>query len=302
MRKPTVSPTSALLAPLPTQSSRFAIDPLDMTSADWVALSTSEQCSLSREYQRITANALGLPTEQTIVVEKVAFEFALVPAGRYLAGARPGEQGARECERPMHIRVIDCPFWLGKFPVTQMQWTSIVGAAPWSRDEYAISCGDCPATCISWLDVMFNFVPKLGSSFSLPTEAEWEYACRAGTTSRFFWGDDPAYSEMEQYAWYEANCWAQDERYAHPVGRKLPNPWGLHDMSGNVLEWCSTQHYPYGIGEPSADGNSVNALKVVRGGYWSFLAERCRSAYRCSCRPDLRDCLLGVRLKLDCMS
>jgi formylglycine-generating enzyme required for sulfatase activity len=286
--------------PLPTTRSKSSVDPLDMASADWVTLSNSEQRSLSTKYQRTFARELGLSVERNIVLGELTLEFVLVPPGRYLAGARATEQGGRESERPVHTLVIDSPFWLSKFPITQSQWTSIIGDAPWSSDQYAICCSNCPATCISWLDVVCKLLPILGSSFSLPTEVEWEYACRAGTTDRFFWGDDPAYGEIDRYAWYEANCWARNERYAHPVGHKLPNPWGLYDMSGNVLEWCNSQYRPYGISENlPADCSTVDALKVVRGGYWSFVAERCRSAYRCSCRPDLRDCLIGARLKLD---
>jgi formylglycine-generating enzyme required for sulfatase activity len=119
-----------------------------------------------------------------------------------------------------------------------------------------------------------------GSAYRLPTEAEWEYACRAWTSTLFSYGDDPGYTNLTNYAWYHANS----EGMTHPVGQKLPNAWGLYDMHGNVWEWCQDWYglYPGGIAlDPQ--GPSTGSTRVIRGGGWNRMeatADYCRSAYR----------------------
>ena len=118
--------------------------------------------------------------------------------------------------------------------------------------------------------------------YRLPTEAEWEYACRAGTTTRFSYGDDPDYSQLGEYAWYENNS----SKTTHSVGQKKPNGWGLYDMHGNVFEWCQDWfgNYPGGsVTDPQ--GAATGSDRVLRGGYWDSDAGICRSAYRDAVYP-----------------
>ena len=134
------------------------------------------------------------------------------------------------------------PFGLGKYEVTQGQWKSVMGTEPWEGQSSVQIGEDNPATYVSWDDAT-EFCKKLtqrestGEEYRLPTEAEWEYACRAGTTTAYSFGDDE--KQLGEYAWFNGNALDVDEKYAHAVGLKKPNPWGLHDMHGNVAEWCS---------------------------------------------------------------
>ncbi len=129
-----------------------------------------------------------------------------------------------------------------------------------------------PAVYISWNDAR-QFVEKLseltGKNFRLPTEAEWEYACRAGTQTRFYWGDDPKYREMNDHAWWRGNTVITNNKYARRAGAFPPNPWGLYDMSGNVSEWCQDWHNYY-PGGPAKDpqGPAFAERRVLRGGSW----------------------------------
>ena len=129
----------------------------------------------------------------------------------------------------------------------------------------------------------------------MPTEAEWEYASRAGSTNRFSYGDDPGYTQLANYAWYNANSGST----THAVGGKLPNRWGLFDMSGNVWEWCSDGYgnYPGGsVTDPQ--GPSSGSYRVLRGGGWNIGGEQCRSAYRRYSLPSGRGYGIGFRVVL----
>ena len=143
-------------------------------------------------------------------------------------------------EGPVHEVELSEGFWLGKYEVTQGQWEAVMGETPWSgRSDMSGKDSDYPAVYISWDDVQ-AFIGRLNAAagdslYRLPSEAEWEYACRAGTNTRWSFGDDE--SDLTYYAWYYDNAHAWLERYGHKVGMLLPNPWGLHDMHGNVKEW-----------------------------------------------------------------
>ena len=195
------------------------------------------------------------------------------------------------------------PFELGKYEVTQGQWKSVMGTEPWDGKGDVQADKDCPATYVSWDDAT-EFCKKLteierksgtlkaGEEYRLPTEAEWEYACRAGTETAFSFGDDE--SKLGEYAWFTGNTGS--EQYAHKVGTKKPNPWGLHDMHGNVWEWCSdwydeTRFYgtdPVGLEEGSG--------RVFRGGSWWNGPDGCRSASRHYVVPSYRLYNLGFRV------
>ncbi|AGR48605.1 kinase [Microcystis phage MaMV-DC] len=177
----------------------------------------------------------------------------------------------------MAITMIEIPasqeiksFRIGKYPVTQIQYQAIMGTNP---SEFQNNPQN-PVENVSWNDAQ-AFCQKLskatGRQYRLPTEAEWEYACRAGTTTQFYFGDDA--SQLVDYAWYEGNS----QKTTHPVGQKLPNAWGLYDMYGNVWEWCEDS--------------------CVRGGSWGADSDDCRSAFRnYTYRHDLRYVDIGFRV------
>ena len=161
--------------------------------------------------------------------------------------------------------------------------------------------GRLPVECVSWEDCQ-EFITKLNSriegAFRLPSEAEWEYACRGGTQTRFYWGDDPGNTVIGDYAWYNGNS----GRRTNLVGEKLPNAWGLHDMSGNVWEWCEDDWHVTYAGAPDDGGAWVDiprgSNRVDRGGSWDSSPRYCRSADRGGSTPGYRNGSLGFRLAL----
>src|SRR5262249_32428411 len=155
---------------------------------------------------------------------------------------------------------ISQPFYLGKYAVTQEQWEKVMGTNP----SYFTGDSNRPVEQVSWEDVQY-FIWRLtakedGASYRLPTEAEWEYACRDGSTASYCFGDDP--SELGEYAWYKENAGGQP----HPVGRLKPNAWGLYDMHGNVFEWVQDwygEYAPESVTDPR--GPTLGSSRVVRG-------------------------------------
>ncbi|RLT07187.1 MAG: formylglycine-generating enzyme family protein [Planctomycetota bacterium] len=197
------------------------------------------------------------------------------------------------------------PFWLGKTEVPQGQWQAVMGTEPWKGYEEIKIGKDFAASYVDWNDAT-AFCQKLtdlerkagklkaNEEYRLPTEAEWEYACRAGTTTAYSFGDDK--KQLGNYGWFQGNALRIGENYAHPVSRKQPNPWGLYDMHGNVYEWCSdwydeTRFYgtdPVGLEEGSG--------RVFRGGSWWNGPDGCRSASRHYVVPSYRLYNLGFRV------
>ena len=179
-----------------------------------------------------------------------------------------------------------------------------MGTRPWEEDDSIPEGAAYPAVYTSWEDVqaLIDTLTARGlAGFRLPTEAEWEYACRAGTTTRWSFGDDE--SELGRYAWYGDNAWDVEEEYpeayAHEVGTKLPNPWGLYDMHGNVWEWVQDWYdgsYYLTSSGTDPQGPSAGPYRVVRGGYYGYDARSMRSAYRGDLSPDSRYHLIGARL------
>jgi sialidase-1 len=191
-------------------------------------------------------------------------------------------------------------FALGKCEVTKAQWRAVMGTSPWSGKKNVQEADDSPAVYVSWDDAQ-AFIAKLnqltGRTFRLPTEAEWEYACRAGTRTRFYWGDDPGYSEIVQYAWWRGTALITDQKFARSVGLKRPNAWGLCDMSGNVYEWCHDWYGPYAAGQVAdPTGPESGSRRVVRGGSWIDIGGCCRSARRGRDAPSSAFEDLGFRL------
>ncbi len=238
-------------------------------------------------------------------------ELVRIPAGTFLMGSKDdpflADAWYQSDELPQHQVTITKDFYIGKYEVTQAQWYAVMRTTP---SEFHGE-PDKPVETVSWNDCQ-TFVEKLNAmdlvdgEFRLPTEAEWEYACRAGTTTRFYWGDSDSESVMKQYCWYEKNAedgdWTSphaDEEGTQPVGLKLPNAWGLYDMSGNVWEWCQDWYGDYPLGAVvDPIGQESGSLRVARGGCWLSYAWYCRSADRSGCGPDLTSDNLGFRLVL----
>jgi len=234
----------------------------------------------------------GLGQTETIMLPgDVPLEMVWIPAGSFMMGRYAGEQDSSGGEDPQHKVTLSSGFWIGKYEVTKAQWTAVMGTS-WSDYEYLITDGNSPEVYV-YRDPAQSFIAALntatGLTFRLPSEAEWEYACRAGTTTRFYWGDDPSYTEIGNYAWYEDNAYNAGQTYAHIVGQKLPNAFGLYDMSGNVWEWCEDDWHDNYSGTPPTDGSAwVDSPRgwygVVRGGsffdYDGIGDNWCRSASR----------------------
>ena len=155
--------------------------------------------------------------------------FVLIPAGEFDMGSPSSEVGRQDNEGPVHLVKIPEPFYMSKYEVTQKQWREVMGS-----DLSYYEGDDLPVEQVSWNDVQ-EFITKLNEregsvKYRLPSEAEWEYAARAGTSTRYYFGDDE--SELEDYEWYQENS---EGSTPYPVGQKKPNPWGLYDIHGNVV-------------------------------------------------------------------
>ena len=203
-------------------------------------------------------------------------------------------------EFPQHEVRISDGFWMSQTEVTQGQYNSVMNAQPWSGKAYVREDANNPAVYVSWDDAV-EFCRKLsqqeGRTYRLPTEAEWEYACRAGTTTRFSFGDSD--SSFGDYAWFDGNADKVGRDYAHPAGQKIPNLWGLYDMHGNVFEWCSDYYdEKYYSNSPSVDPNGPSSgdYRSRRGGSWGSSVNMLRSSYRLSGRPVLRYGGVGFRV------
>ena len=183
------------------------------------------------------------------ITNSIGMKLKLIKEGAFKMGSPDSEKDAQDDEKPRHEVEITPPFYLGVYPVTKGQFAAFVSDADYrteaeragdesnlARSELREQTDDDPVVCVSWNDAV-KFCDwlrkKENKTYGLPTEAEWEYACRAGTTTAYFFGDDP--KMLGDYAWYYDNS----EHNTHPVGGKRPNPWGLYDMHGNVWQWCA---------------------------------------------------------------
>jgi TonB family protein len=264
--------------------------------------SRREDDALRVKEKRIELLSPSVSPAETITVTLpggATMEMVWIEPGTFTMGSPSSESGRGDDEGPQHEVTISRGFYLGKYEITQKQWKSVMGTRPWSETSYAQENRSNAASHISWNDVQ-TFIWKLnrveGSEvYRLPTEAEWEYSCRAGTTTQWSFGDDE--SQLGEYAWYRDNAWNVGEKYAHAVGRKLPNPWGLHDMHGNVWEWCHDWYGSYSsISQTDPSGVDAGSYRVFRGGYFYYDARSVRSAFRRYDSPGRRYNIIGARL------
>ena len=198
--------------------------------------------------------------------------FQFISAGQFTMGSPESEPGRDRDEGPQKKVDIETGFYLGTYEVTQQQWLSVMHYNP-AVFKHRANHLQFPVESVSWSEVQL-FLEQLNcmglGHFRLPTEAEWEYACRAGTDTRFYWGEEENWT-------VHRNAWANSRSMAeiHPVGEKPPNPWGLYDMSGNVWEWTSDKYQPYDESRPPVD-----SLRVFRGGSWFDFENAVRCANR----------------------
>jgi len=229
--------------------------------------------------------------DQKTFTNSIGMEFVLIPAGEFDMGSPSTEEGRYGDEGPVHRVKLANTFYMGRYEVTQKQWREVMGNNPSS-----FKGDNLPVEEVSWNDVQ-QFIKKLNekegtNKYRLPSEAEWEYAARAGTTTRYSFGDDE--SKLGDYAWYRANSGSK----THEVGQKKPNPWGLYDMHGNVWEWVQDKWHSNYNGAPT-DGSAWEgdgSVRVFRGGSWYGSARGCRSAIRRGFDPADRYSDLGFRL------
>ncbi|VTS00087.1 SUMF1/EgtB/PvdO family nonheme iron enzyme [Tuwongella immobilis] len=268
--------------------------------------------------QKAEKAANGL-TIGDVWTNSVGMSFAYIPAGEFLMGSPVGV--GKRGERPQHQVRISQPFWLGVTPVTRGQFAMFVSETGYRtaaetgkggngyigdswmmdasitwRSPWFTQTDEHPVVVVNYQDAQ-RFVQWLNTKgdaeYALPTEAQWEYACRAGTTTRYFFGDDE--QRLGEFAWFDGNSGKQ----THPVGEKAVNPWGLNDILGNVWEWCEDWFGPY-ISATATDpkGVSSGSNRVIRGGSWLNLAVRCRSSYRNSHSASRQGSNLGFRVAM----
>ena len=258
--------------------------------AELAALAREVLQRAGSEAERATIQVVGAPLELR-VDQRTGIAFISLPAGEFDMGS----DTRHDDEKPVHRVRLSTPFLLGKYPVTNQEYQRFLQANPkakppefWNNSQF--NDPTQPVVGVSWDDAQ-AFCAWAGCR--LPTEAEWECACRAGSDGEFCFGDGE--SKLGEYAWYGANSGNK----TRPVGQKKPNLWGLHDMHGNVYEWCQDwkAQYPKGLVEDPT-GPKEGQNRVLRGGSWDHSARNCRSAYRFSCLPSDRYLIAGFRVVL----
>jgi formylglycine-generating enzyme required for sulfatase activity len=236
------------------------------------------------------------------ITNSVGMKLVLIPKGTFMMGSPESEQGRNEHEN-QHEVTISKDYYLGVYEVTQAQYEKVMGKNPsyFQGAKVGNENADLPVDNVSWDDTVefckrLSDLPeekKAGRLYRLPTEAEWEYACRAGSKTAYSFDDEEGL--LPEYDWFKRNS---SDR-THTVGLLEPNAWGLYDMHGNVWEWCSDRYgdYPKGaVSDPS--GPKEGSFRVYRGGSWFNEAAGCRSAFRDGYVPSDRLNYLGFRLAL----
>jgi len=226
------------------------------------------------------------PPELTVELPGGAtMKLLLIPAGTFLMAAPDGDE-LGENALP-HQATIDKPFYVAQTEVTQAQWQAVMRTRPWAGRDRVKEGPHFPATYVSRSEAMRfcrALTARLDRPADLPTETQWEYACRAGSTTKYCFGDDEA--GLGEYAWYKDNASESSARHARSVAGKKPNAWGLHDLHGNVWEWCAPAESS--VGDP--------ARAVIRGGSWTAASRYCRSISRAPCSASGSGYDIGFRV------
>lgn len=277
-------------------------DFLDMTTRTWKQLKRNVQTQYATIYQQWYAESQKLPVEKNVPLgNNVFLTMVLIPPGKFFFGESsvleiPGFPVISEQPLPFYLKHA---FWCGKYAVTQRQWIQLMGENPsFFNDEKTKNALDRPVEEVNWFDCK-NFTQKLG--MRLLAEFEWEYACRAGTLDPFFWGQDITTEQVNyngRYPYLRNSKKGEDRRCTIVVGSLPANAWGLHEMHGNVNEWCENayegdeklMHIPLeSFPENASD-------RVIRGGSWIEPASYCLSGSRRRAPLDLTNFHLGFRL------
>jgi formylglycine-generating enzyme required for sulfatase activity len=273
----------------------------DKAAADKAAVEKAGEEKAAAEKAAILA---GDPITNTF-----GMTFNNIPAGTFTMGSPETEEG-RSNNETQHKVTITKTFYMQTTEVTQGQWKALMAtepwkgksSEPWTGKNFVKEGPSYAASYVNWDDATAyckKLSEKEGKTYRLPTEAEWEYACRAGTETRWSFGDDE--KELGDYAWYRENAWDIDERYSHQVGLKKPNAFGLYDMHGNVHEWCYDYHgkdYYKESPEKDPPGPAFDVIigRVFRGGSWNVNSRNSRSARRVWFYAADRDINFGFRL------
>jgi len=240
----------------------------------------------ARLRQAAYARSTGLPSEYAVDLGRgIKLELVLIPPGVFQMGS-PADENGRDSDEAQRRVTVRQGFYLGKYPVTQYQWEAVLGCNP-----SKFKGPHHPVDQARWEDCQ-TLCGKLGAGFRLPAELEWEYACRAGTSGAFAGG-------LNDLAWHDGNSGG----VSHAVGRRKPNAWGLHDMHGNVWEWCADwYHHDPGRATVEPGGHGSKRCRVIRGGSWISAARDCRSAERNGRMPGNRNDDLGCRIVFSALS
>ncbi|MCY2929444.1 MAG: formylglycine-generating enzyme family protein [Planctomycetota bacterium] len=257
-------------------------------------------CSFSPNLTRLSAEGPASQPAGELALDlgnQVTMKLVLIPAGKFQMGSPAGEQGRNPNEGPQHEVTITKPFYMGVCEVSLGQYQALMGKKAADADT---ANSEAAVANISWDDAAkfcAKMSAKTGKTVSLPTEAQWEYACRAGSNTRFHYGDDNGNEKLVDYAWYNKTSGG----LAHPGGQKKPNAWGLFDMHGNVSEWCADWYADSyaGAGAVDPQGPATGTARVLRGGSWDDDAPDCRCAYRFSIAPGDRSIGYGFRVVVD---
>ena len=279
--------------PLGSKSTWTILATVVLTQSPYFWYDTNSPAKVQRSYQ---------VTVQPVVRPPAPAGFVWLPGGQFTMGSPATEQDRISNEGPQTQVTLTRGFYLGQRKVTQGEYLAVIGSNP----SYFTGDTSRPVEQVNWYDAT-NYCAQLTAreltagrisanwAYRLPTETEWEYACRAGTTTRFYYGDDPSYTLVGEYAWYLVNSGMA----THPVGQKQPNSWGLFDMTGDVWEWCSDWFgdYPGGsVSDPK--GPTSGSWRVMRGSSWGVVGPVCRSAFRNNSSSSNRSSDLGFRVVL----
>lgn len=304
----------AVLLILPAIHSAPADDKGDRSPKDGPApLTAPFDAAQAKAAQKVWARSLG--KSDPVEKNSIGMELVLIPPGKFLMGSPEDEKDRETNEGPVDVTLTK-PFYLGKTEVTQAQWLAMMGTTPWrghksfkgDGTESMLEGDAYPVTFVSWDDAQ-AFCKKLSNQekreYRLPTEAEWEYSCRAGTTTRFSFGQEevlrrqigPNKVLLDDYAWWGKTLGdgVDEKMYEHEVGLKKPNPFGLFDMHGNVGEWCADWYAAYPkLPQIDPVGPPTGSNRVYRGGDWfADNAKYCRSASRGWAAPTSRQFISG---------
>lgn len=234
----------------------------------------------------------------------IGMQEVLIFPGEFVMGSPEDEADHVDGEDQVEV-ILTHDFWLGRFPVTQLEWQHVMGNRPWESEDDVKSHPAFPARYVSWEDAVCfcriytererqtGRLPKQWQ-YTLPSEVQCEYACRAGTTTRFFFGNQ--IEQLKNYAWFDENTVLIDEDNPHQVCEKLPNPWGLSDMYGNIWEWCRDYYHVQVAGGIDPEVTEVSSVRVLRGGAWHNSANFCGSADRDGDRIDFQFDDVGFRI------